>query len=348
MAGEIESAARTDNIHDGHTGLTKRRPWIPVWSSSRSRLIQSCPRRYLLQYVAGRGGRIAMDRPRRWLWRQGRWAPTRELMLRAVKETLSAWLKDSHAGVRWTIPTARKEMERRFTRSLESQQAEMNRLRHRLQRPTALYRSPTTESIQKMSDDGDLILRRASNHPLLGELLACRFHGEWQPLDPFETTRVESGLAYLSPDLIIKGPHRWVLIRLLSRAWRAEPDEAGMIEMAGMIEWALDDATLPDDEEAYEIARISHTDKGWRTWRKPAQKGMVLGLRTLIKADLAAARRLVRDAGPLFDLDRIPLSEKAWRCRDCGYRFTCPGGSDLERARVQQQAVEKAFVLSQA
>ena len=96
------------------------RKWVPVWSASRSRWIQSCPRRYLLQYVAGRGGRQALDRPRSWLWKQGRWAPVNELLNRAVKDTLRAWMLDAHAGVCWSINTAHCEMKRRFQSSISS------------------------------------------------------------------------------------------------------------------------------------------------------------------------------------------------------------------------------------
>ena len=86
-----------------------------------------------------------LDKPRRWLWKQGRWAPANELLKRAVKDTLRAWMLDAHAGICWSINTAHCEMERRLQRSISSQQDEMAELQSRLQRPTALYRTPTPE-----------------------------------------------------------------------------------------------------------------------------------------------------------------------------------------------------------
>ncbi|MBT6971764.1 MAG: hypothetical protein HOA04_01530 [Euryarchaeota archaeon] len=325
------------------------RNWVPVWSASRSRWIQSCPRRYLLQYVAGRSGVQALDRPRRWLWKQGRWAPINELLKRAVKDTLRAWMFDAHAGICWSINTAHCEMERRFQSSISSQQDEMVKLQSRLQRPTALYRTPTPDSIARLIEDGDLILRRALNHPLIGELLSCRYSGEWQPLDPFEISRTKEGLAYLTPDLIIKGPQRWVLIRLLSDSWKHLPDATREVELLGMVKWALEEPTLPNSEESYEIARISHSKKrGWRTWRRQVKKNETEILRQMIRSDISAARDLVRSAGPMLNLDRIPLAEKKWRCKDCGFRFTCPGGTDIESAKIQQAAAEQAYVNSKS
>lgn len=330
---EVEGS---EHVH--RTGI-----WRPIWSSSRSRWLQACPRRYILQYVAGRGGRVAHDKPRRWLWRQGRWAPPHELMLRAVRDTLRKWMFEAHAGVLWTLPTARDMMEDEFSRTLESQNIEMRRLQKRLQRSRSLHHTPSEDVIEKILQQGDLILRRAYNHPLLGELLKCGFHGEWQPLDPFTTTRTASGTAYLTPDLIIKGPQRWVLIRLSTNAWKVEPDDVGIVESAGMLLWAINEPTLPVKAEEYEIARISHTEMGWRTWRIPAHQRMLEDARVLIKADINAARQLIIKAGPDLDIDIVPLSEKEWRCRTCGYRFNCPGGSNLHRAKTQQMASEIAM-----
>jgi len=317
--------------------------WKPIWSSSRSRWLQACPRRYILQYVAGRGGRIALDRPKRWLWKQGRWAPPRELMSRAVRDTLRKWMFEAHARVLWTLPTARKALENEFSQALEVQNMEMMKLQRRLQSSKSIHR-PLSESMKKeILKQGELVLRRAYNHPLLGELLKCGFHGEWQPLDPFTTTRTATGTAYLTPDIIIKGPQRWVLIRISTNAWKVEPDDVGVIESAGMLLWAINEPTLPVKTEEYEIARISHTEKGWRTWRIPAQQRILEDVRVLIKTDLNAARQLMIKAGPEIDIDVVPLSEKDWRCRTCGYRFNCPGGSDLQGAKIQQMASEKAM-----
>jgi hypothetical protein len=254
---------------------------------------------------------------------------------------------DAHAGVCWSINTAHCEMKRRFQSSISSQQDEMMKLQSRLQRPTALYRVPTPDSITRLIEDGDLILRRALNHPLIGELLSCRYSGEWQPLDPFELSRTEEGLAYLTPDLIIKGPQRWVLIRLLSDSWKHLPDATREVELLGMVKWALEEPTLPNNEECYEIARISHSKKrGWRTWRRQVKKNETEILRQMMRSDISAARALVRSAGPMLDLDRIPLAEKKWRCKNCGFRFTCPGGQDMEGAKIQQVAAEQAYVNS--
>jgi hypothetical protein len=256
---------------------------------------------------------------------------------------------DAHAGICWSINTAHCEMERRFQSSISSQQDEMVKLQSRLQRPTALYRTPTPDSIARLIEDGDLILRRALNHPLIGELLSCRYSGEWQPLDPFEISRTKEGLAYLTPDLIIKGPQRWVLIRLLSDSWKHLPDATREVELLGMVKWALEEPTLPNSEESYEIARISHSKKrGWRTWRRQVKKNETEILRQMIRSDISAARDLVRSAGPMLNLDRIPLAEKKWRCKDCGFRFTCPGGTDIESAKIQQAAAEQAYVNSKS
>lgn len=315
--------------------------WTPIWSSSRSRWMQSCPRRFIMQYVAGRRGRVSGEKPNRWLWRQGRWATPKELLFRAVRDTLRKWLVEAHLSIKWTAEYARKELEDCFVRSLDSQKLEMNRMQKRLRRPIALFNSLNNESIQKHIDEGDLMLRRAYNHPLIGELVKCSFQGEWQPLDPFITTPTESGPAYLSPDLIIKGPKHWVLIRISTASWRAMPDETGMVELSGMLHWAMQEESLPNKAEEYEIARISHTEKGWQTWRRPANKQMLDEARKLIHHDLEEAKYLVSRAGPMLDLDRIPLADKAWRCRSCGYRFTCPGGNNLQRAKIKQLASER-------
>lgn len=318
-----------------------RTSWSPIWSSSRSRWMQSCPRRFIMQYVAGHGGRISTERPQRWLWRQGRWASPRELLQRSVRDTLRKWLSEAHLSVHWTPEVARKELQDCFLRSIDSQQSEMTRMQKQLRRPVALFKQPSQQSIEKNIEKGNLMLRRAYNHPLLGELLKCSFQGEWQPLDPFITTHTDNGPAYLSPDLIIKGPRRWVLIRISAASWRAMPDEVGMVELAGMIHWAIQENTLPDSPKEYEIARISHTEKGWQTWRRPADKQMLEEARRLISHDLKEARYLVNRAGPMLNLEHIPLADKAWRCRSCGYRFTCPGGSNLQRAKMQQSASER-------
>ena len=267
-------------------------------------------------------------------------------MIRAVRDTLRKWMFEAHAGILWTLPTARNMLEIEFLQSIETQKFEMEKLQKRLQRPNPLHRSQSQQDITEALQHAELILRRAYNHPLLGGLLKCGFHGEWQPLEPFTTTQIGSGTAYLTPDLIIKGPKKWTLIRISTNAWKVEPDDVGIIESAGMLLWAVNEPTLPIKAEEYEIARISHTEKGWRTWRIPAEQRMLEDVRVLIKSDLNAARQLAINTGPDFDLDLIPFAEKDWRCRTCGYRFTCPGGKDLEGAKTKQMASEMSTLKS--
>ena len=151
----------------------------------------------------------------------------------------------------------------------------------------------------------------------------------------------EGGKAYMTPDIIIRGPERWVLIRLKANAWTSGPDDPSELELSGMVMWAVLQHTLPEGEDNYEIALLSHVEKsGWRTWRRPVRRGETRMLSDMIRSDLKESRLLVHKAGPLLDLSRIPLAEKKTRCRDCGYRYTCPGGKDMLLAKLQQHAAE--------
>ena len=62
----------------------------------------------------------------------------------------------------------------------------------------------------------------------------------------------------------------------------------------------------------------------------------------MIEADMNAMIDLHYRLGLTCDLSQIPLAKNKRTCRNCGHRDTCPGGEDLNRARLEQSALEMA------
>ena len=62
----------------------------------------------------------------------------------------------------------------------------------------------------------------------------------------------------------------------------------------------------------------------------------------MINSDMRAMIDLHYRLGLTCDLSQIPLAKSKRTCRNCGHRDTCPGGEDLQRARLEQSALEMA------
>ena len=281
-----------------------------VWSPSRIRTLNECPRRYVHFHVVGNGGwpggPRAKDPKVAQAWQLGSKRKNSDLMLRTIADGVKDWVLMKYRGEKWVEHSAKNEMTARMRCNLKENCGEVD-----------------DDLIKNMISDGFPRLSALERAPLLSQLGSERVD-EWMPLNRLEPHWVGNSRVYTVPDLIARIGEKWHLVRLASQIWRRVPSEIQQLELGVMLKWALEEPSLPNSADQFVIHRIGWVSHRWLGWRKRGSAVWNDASKIMLAHDLKELRFMHLASQSNASLDGLATNETKQDCSNCGYRKECP------------------------
>lgn len=325
------------------------KPQKVLWSSSRAGTLSACAHRYAKQYVVGSTGRFAAaEPPERWMSEQGRWRAPKDCMIFLTREVLRQRLQDASLGVVWSESVVRRELTHRLQARLKQQEVQQANLARRL----GWERSPTHRvgeaRFRELIEEGMERLLGAQKHPLLARLLKGASDIEWFVPDAFQTVDVNGVRIYAAPDIAIRDGRRWRLVRISGDVRWVRPSALRVVELNTLLLWAKAVDGMPNAANRYRVSRLGWKHGRWHIWSIRGNTLFRNESERLVSKDAQAMAEIRTQMGPANDIQKLPYTEQAWRCKSCPYRWTCDGAKTPERARLAQVYHEREMAGSES
>lgn len=281
-----------------------------VWSPSRVRMLNECPRRYVHSHVVGRGGwpggpkshipKVAQA------WQLGNKRIHSDLMIRTISDGVKDWILMKYRDDNWSEHSAKNQMTARVRGSLRESCGEID-----------------DNLVKEMVSEGFPRLTALERAPLLSQLGSERVD-EWMPLNRLEAYWVGNSRVYTVPDLIARIGEKWHLVRLSSQLWRRVPNETQQLELGVMLKWALDEPSLPNSPEQFVIHRIGWLNHRWLGWRNRGSAVWKDASQVMLTHDLKELRFIHLANKGDVDLDDLATNNNKQHCSNCGFKNECP------------------------
>ncbi len=282
--------------------------------------MNDCARRYVHQHIIGRGGYPGGPRQKdpdvALAWRLGNRRPTSDLMIRATSEGIKDWLESKNSGEEWSSGGAKVLLTARLRTKIRGQGDEID-----------------DDEIGTMIEQGMERISGLARAPTLS-LLDSERVTEWMPLDRLQPMRFNDSRVYAAPDLIVKVGSRWHLIRLTTQMWRRIPSEVQQLELGVMLQWAMEEPSLPDDPAEFVVQRIGWLAHRWLAWQQRGSTVWLDAARLTLLHDLRELGYARHSAGRFGNLDIVEASGKRRDCSTCGYREICPAAAKARTPTV--------------
>ncbi|RZD52090.1 MAG: hypothetical protein CXT67_07140 [Methanobacteriota archaeon] len=284
-----------------------------VWSPSRVRMLNECPRRYVHFHVVGSGGWPGGPRSKvpkvAQAWQLGNRRNHTDLMLRAVSEGVKDWILMKYRDEKWSEGQAKNEMTSRLRNNLKDSSGEID-----------------DDLVSKMIGDGFPRISSLNRAPLLSQL-SGKHVDEWIPLNRLEAHWVGNSRVYTVPDLIARIGEKWHLVRLSTQMWCRVPSEIQQLELGVMLKWALEEPSLPNSVDQFVIHRIGWVNHRWLGWKKHGSAVWKDASQVMLAHDLKELRFIHSANQEDVDLDKLAVNATKKNCKSCGFRNECPSSA---------------------
>ena len=284
-----------------------------VWSPSRVRMLNECPRRYVHFHVVGSGGWPGGPRSKvpkvAHAWQLGNKRNHNDLMLRTVSEGVKDWILMKYRDEEWSEVQAKNEMTARLRNNLKNSSEEIDDV-----------------LVNKMIGEGFPRISALDRAPLLSQLSGNHVD-EWMPLNRLEAHWVGNSRVYTVPDLIARIGEKWHLVRLSSQMWNRVPSEIQQLELGVMLRWALEEPSLPNSADQFVIHRIGWVNHRWLGWRKQGSAVWKDASQVMLAHDLKELRFIHSANQEDVDLDKLAANGTKKHCKNCGFRNECPSSA---------------------
>lgn len=284
-----------------------------VWSPSRVRMLNECPRRYVHFNVVGKGGWPGGPRSQNpkvaRAWQLGNKRNQNDLMLRAVSDGVKDWITMQYRGEEWSEANAKNEMTARVRNNLKESGGEID-----------------DGLVSKMIGDGFPRISALDRAPLLSQLSGNHVD-EWMPLNRLEAHWVGNSRVYTVPDMIARIGERWHLVRLSSQIWRRVPSEIQQLELGVMLKWALEEPSLPNSADKFVIHRIGWVNHRWLGWKKRGSTVWKDASQVMLAHDIKELQFIHLINQENVDLDKLAANGSKKNCKNCGFRNECPSSA---------------------
>ena len=309
-----------------------------VWSSSRRSLMERCPRAWALRYGhrRGRSGNAG-----RMLSMVSDWRSPWDLMLRSLRSLIIERLEACLIGIKWNDSDIEVKMRERIKEMFDEQDDALQLVEKRIGSNSELRTSQERAKI----DDLVAVASHRFRRLMLMEPLHSIIRGkitDWELVGRLNSVRRQGKDLYIAPDLIWRIGRVRFMLRFVMQGSR-EMSENTRMEHSSMVAWSAGDLAESTNETNKIVIEIIDWHRGrWhRTSFQPSSDEVDLAM-TMIEYDLEAMDELYQRLGPLTDLSMMPLASSKAICRGCGHVDSCPGGKDLERAKIEQSVIEMA------
>ena len=300
--------------------------------------MERCPRAWALRYghrrgksgTAGRMLSIVSD-----------WRSPWDLMLRSLRSLIIERLEACLIGIRWSDSDIEMKMRERLKEMIDEQNESLNLVEKRIGSNSELRANQERAKI----DDLVAVASHRFRRLMLMEPLHSIIRGkitDWELVGRLNSVRHQGKDLYIAPDLIWRIGRDRFMLRFVMQG-RREMTEHNRMEHSSMIAWQNSD--LSDEEKKISKVVVEiidwHRGRWHRTSFQPTDGEVDLAM-TMIEHDLVAMDELYQRLGPLTDLSMMPLASSKAVCRGCGHVDSCPGGENLERAKIEQSVIEMA------
>jgi len=263
--------------------------------------------------VVGRGGwpggpRSQNPRVAR-AWQLGNKRNQNDLMLRAVNDSVKEWISIQYRGEEWSEAHAKNEMTARIRNFLKENGGEID-----------------DEIVNKLTGEGFRRLSALNRAPLLSQLNGNRVD-EWMPLNRLEAHWVGNSRVYTVPDLIARIGEKWHLVRLSSQMWRRVPSEIQQLELGVMLNWAVEEPSLPNCVEKFVIHRIGWVNHRWLSWKQRGSNVWKDASQVMLAHDIKELQFIHMRNQESVDLDKVAANGTKNNCKNCGFRGECPSSA---------------------
>ncbi len=225
--------------------------------------------------------------------------------MRAVGSGIKRWLETKYIGEKWTPHSAQVEMTANVRTQLRDQSGD----------------AAVAES-DSLVERGFPRIESLNRAPLLS-LLGTEKVDEWMPLDRLEPHWVNRCRVYTIPDLIARIGEKWHLIRISSQIGRRIPTEQQQLELAVMLNWAVDEPTLPNDVNRFIIHRIGWLNHRWLGWRRQGNPTLAAASRVMLAQDLKELQFAHLCDPDKTDLETLATADNKKSCNTCGFKESC-------------------------
>ena len=292
---------------------------IPHWSQTSARLLNTCPRSWVLTYAHEANASFQKQRGRRMASRRPRTFD--EAQVQCMRTTWLERIQDQFLGKTWSP----LYLERRLQNHLEDAMTTLEPPVPSIHITMAVHRS--LRQLQHLEDT--LSLR-----PLFGS----KPH-RWAYFDRREGATLPSLHLYAAPDVAVHHQHRWTLVRLQFRS----PSTTLLsqeLEHRLMVHWAMNQPGFPKDWRAYRVKVVRWNINRWIEHTVSVSEETLGQAMALIHHDVQEMKWLQRTAMADPSLSSVPLASSQNSCLGCQHRPACPARDGLAAAKTNAVNVQ--------
>ncbi len=298
--------------------------------------MNQCPRAWILKY----GFTKSRGNFNRHLTNIADWSTPWRLMQRALRGVIIERL-DCHSNGRvWIERDLASKIRHRIIGAISRQKSIIEVVEARIGGQSNLRSSVRDSEIDRLVEIACFRFHAAMKTKPISEILNGKIP-VWYLFSRLDKSKFERFQLHIAPDIVWFRGKTCHLMRFTVQGV-SNPGADRILENMAMVTWAKNRQGLPYKADRYIVSNLYWSRGRWNEWSKRADSDQVEDSSKMIRSDMKAMIELHDRLGESCDLSQIPLANSKRVCRNCGHRDTCPGGEDLQRARLEQSALEMA------
>ena len=293
-------------------------PSQPTWSTSRSNLLQRCPRAFVLRYGLGE---ISQHHPLGQDLLHAFEIQTPWILLhQTIRLVVLDYVEDYANGTIWSTGLVRARFANDYTQLLNKRNVILKRVQDKGRiKISNVQRSHPENHLIEMGVEASINIIQ---HPEFVSLLKQGTIKRMEPSQSISSNRVR---VYNSPDFIHHGERGETLVKLnpfgeISASRRQR--QAALLRLYGG-----KDST---------ILQFFLRQRCWNVKKTIPTDAEVNDAMSLVRLDIEQMEKLYSLVGKNNNLDKVALADTYRSCMNCQVRFICPSKDGLERARAEQ------------
>ena len=293
-------------------------PSQPTWSTSRSNLLQRCPRAFVLRYGLGE---ISQHHPSgqdllHVFEIQTPWI----LLHQTIRLVVLDYVEDYANGTIWSTGLLRARFANDFTQLLNRRNVILKRIQEKGRiNVSNVQRSHPENHLVEMGVEASINIIQ---HP---EFVSLLKQGTIKRIEQTQSIICEGVRVYNSPDFIHHSERGETLVKL--NPFGEIPASRRQRQAALLRLYGGNDST---------ILQFSLQQRNWNVKKTIPTDAEVNDAMSLVRLDLEQMENLYSLVGKNNNLDKIPLADTYRSCMNCQVRFICPSKDGLERAKAEQ------------
>jgi len=303
--------------------------------------MNQCPRAWIMKYGFAKNRGVFT----RHLRNIADWSTPWRLMQRALRGIIIERLDCYSNGRVWIERDLASKIRHRIIGAMSRQKSIINVVEARISGLSNLRSRVRDSEIDRLVEIACFRFHAAMKTKPISDILNGKI-SVWYLFSRLDKSKFGRYQLHIAPDIVWFHGKTCHLMRFTVQGV-SNPGEDRILENMAMVTWASNRQGLPYKADRYVVSNLYWSRGKWNQWSKRADSEIVEDASKMILSDMRAMIELHEKLGKSCDLSQIPLANSSRICRNCGHRDTCPGGENLERARLEQSALEMAKASNQ-